>query len=161
MKKDILKGTTMLVLVVTLALATAVISANAQATNGKVVANVPFEFSVGYKTMPAGEYSVQAIPSANGLMIQSADGKNSALRLSDPTDRVKEKSPARLVFHRYGERYFLAEVWNGIDNTGRRLTTSQEERATESELAAIASANENAHAPTTAYQIVEVLAVLH
>ena len=159
MKKDILKGSTMLLLVVALALAAAAISANAQSTN-KVVANVPFEFSVGYKTMPAAEYSVQAIPSANGLMIQSADGKNSALRLSDATERIKDKTHARLVFHRYGERYFLAEVWNGVDNTGRQLTKSQEERAIEEELTKIASASDKAHASQAIYENVEVLAVL-
>ena len=160
MKKELLKGLTMLALIVTLALVTAVVSANAQANAGKVVANVPFEFSVGYKTMPAGEYSVQAIASANGLLIQSADGNNSALRLSEATERIKDKSHARLVFHRYGERYFLAEVWNGVDNTGRMLIKSQEERAVADELATIASAKENAHAPNTTYETVEVLAVL-
>ncbi|MEP6570878.1 MAG: hypothetical protein ABJC10_13995 [Acidobacteriota bacterium] len=159
MKKEILKGLAMFALLVSLAIATAVVSANAQATAGKVVASVPFEFSVGYKLMPAGEYSVQETPSANGLMIRSADGKNSALRLSDATDRAKDKSQARLVFHRYGQRYFLAEVWNGVDNTGRKLTASQEERGIETELQ-LASTTENAHAPNAIYETVEVLAVL-
>ena len=163
MKKELLKGITMLALIVTLALATAVISANAQSANSsKVVANVPFEFSVGYKSMPAGEYSVQTIASAsNGLLIQSADGKISALRLSDATETSKDKPRARLVFHRYGERYFLAEVWNGADNTGRLLRQSQEEASTATELT-IASANNHASPATqTPYELVEVLAVLH
>ena len=163
MKKELLKGITMLALIVTLALATAVVSANAQsAHSNKVVANVPFEFSVGYKSMPAGEYSVQTIASAsNGLLIQSADGKISALRLSDATETSKDKPRARLVFHRYGERYFLAEVWNGADNTGRLLRQSQEEASTATELT-IASANNHASPATqTPYELVEVLAVLH
>jgi hypothetical protein len=160
MKKEFLKGFTMLVLIVTLALAAAVVSANAQATANKVVANVPFEFSVGYKALPAGSYSVQSIISAgNGLLIQSADGKISALRLSEATPQIKEKSQARLVFHRYGERYFLAEVWNGVDNTGRQLMKSQEERAIANELM-LASAKENAHAANAIYEIVEVAALL-
>ncbi len=160
MKRELLKGSTMSVLIVTIALATAVVSANAQSTANKVVASVPFEFSVGYKAMPAGDYSVQAIVSAgDALLIQSTDGKISALRLSDATKTIKNKSHARLVFHRYGERYFLAEVWNGADNTGRKLTKSQEERAIESELT-IASANDKAHASQATYETVEVLAVL-
>ena len=162
MKRELLKGITMLALIVTLALATAVISANAQsANNNKVVANVPFEFSVGYKSMPAGEYSVQTIASASdGLLIQSADGKISALRLSDAIQTSKDKPHARLVFHRYGDRYFLAEVWNGADNTGRQLRQSQEERAAAGELT-IASANNHASPATQpTYETVEVLAVL-
>ena len=157
MKKELLKGLTMLTLVVALALATAVVSANAQSSN-KVVADIPFEFSVGYKTMPAGEYSVQAVSSAgNALLIQSRDAKTSALRLSDATEGIKNKAHARLVFHRYGERYFLAEVWNGADSTGRQLLKSLEERAIERELASIASTSDEAG---TTYEIVEVVAVL-
>ena len=160
MKREFLKGFTMLVLIVTLALTTAVVSATAQSNANKVVANVPFEFSVGYKALPAGTYSVQSIVSAgDGLLIQSADGKISALRQSEATRRIKEKPRARLVFHRYGERYFLAEVWNGIDNTGRQLTKSQEERAIADELM-LASAKENAHAANAIYEIVEVVALL-
>ena len=160
MKREFLKGFTMLVLVVTLALTLAVVSANGQSTANRVVANVPFEFSVGYKTLPAGDYSVRSIISTgNGLLIQSTDGKISALRLSEATRPIKEKPKARLVFHRYGQRYFLAEVWNGVDNSGRQLTKSQEERAIASELM-LASAKENAHATNDLYEIVEVVAVL-
>ena len=160
MKREFLKGFTMLVLVVTLALTLAVVSANGQSTANKVVANVPFEFSVGYKMLPAGDYSVQSIVSAgNGLLIQSTDGKISALRLSEATRQIKERTKARLVFHRYGQRYFLAEVWNGVDNAGRQLTKSQEERALASELM-LASAKENAHAGNDLYEIVEVVAIL-
>lgn len=160
MKRELLKGFTMIALIVALALATAVVSANAQSSAKIVVASVPFEFSVGYKAMPAGEYSLRTLATAgDGLLIQSTDGKISALRLTDATERIRDKSHARLVFHRYGERYFLAEVWTGADNTGHQLRKSQEEGAIEKELE-IASAKENAHAPNAMYETVEVLAVL-
>jgi hypothetical protein len=163
MKRELLKGITMLALLVTLSLATVLVSANAQSAP-KVVADVPFEFSVGFKTMPAGEYSVQTIVSAgDGLLIRSADGKSSALRLSEATERAKDKSQARLVFHRYGDRYFLAQVWNGSNNIGRQLLKSQEESAIESELTIAAAASDKAHASDkaqTLYETVEVLAVL-
>ncbi len=155
MKKDLLKGFTMLMLVVVLALATAVASANPQAAK-RIVANIPFEFSVGYKTMAAGDYSVRAVNTeGNALMIQSADGKSSAVRLSDTTERARDKSHARLVFHKYGDRYFLAEVWNGADRTGRQLMKSQEERAIERELASISGASATAK---NTYETVEVMA---
>lgn len=160
MKKELLKGFTMLMLIVVLALATAVASANAQSSN-KVVADIPFGFSVGYKTMPAGEYSVQTVATAgDALMIQSGDAKISALRLSEATDRMKNKTHARLVFHRYGERYFLAEVWNGTDTSGRQLMKSLEERAIEQELAGIAAKSEQSETGQTTYETVEVVAVL-
>ncbi|HEV7797656.1 MAG TPA: hypothetical protein VGO73_05850 [Pyrinomonadaceae bacterium] len=158
MKKELFKGFTMLALIVVLALATAVATAKAQSSN-KVVADVPFEFSVGYKTIPAGECMVRTMASAgDALLIQSGDEGISALRLSEATERAKDKIHARLVFHRYGERYFLAEVWSGANATGRRLLESQEERAIERELANLASNKGPAQTP---YEIVEVVAVLH
>ena len=156
MKKELLKGFTMLLLVVVIALATAVASANAQSAKN-VVADIPFEFSVGYKTMPAGEYSVRSIVSAgDALMIQSADAKVTALRQSEATTKMKNNNHARLVFHRYGERYFLAEVWNGADSAGRQLLKSQEERTIESELASISSQGQTAK---STFEIVEVAAI--
>ncbi len=155
MKKGLLKGFTMLMLIVVLALATAVASPNPQSAN-RVVADIPFEFSVGYKTMPAGKYSVRTVTTAgDALMIQSADGKSSAVRLSQATERAKNKSHARLVFHKYGERYFLAEVWNGAGRSGRELLKSQEERAIERELASISAASATA---MNTYETVEVIA---
>jgi hypothetical protein len=155
MKKELLKGFSMLVLILALALATAVASANAQ--SNRVVADIPFEFSVGYKTMPAGEYAVRAVNNqGNALMIQSADGKLAAVRLSDETERSKNNSHARLVFHRYGQRYFLAEVWNGIDKAGRQLLKSSEERAIERELGNIAKSE----SPKDTYETIEIVAAL-
>jgi hypothetical protein len=157
MKKELFKGLTMLMLIVVLALTTAVASANAQSVS-RIVADIPFEFSVGYKAMPAGEYAVKpANATGNALMIRSADGKSAAIRLTQETERAKNDTPARLVFHRYGERYFLAEVWNGFENTGRQLLTSQEERAIERELASISAKSETAK---NTYERVEVLAAL-
>ena len=158
MKKELLKGLTMLMLVVVLALAAAVASANAQSAN-RVTATIPFEFSVGYKAMPAGEYSVQAINNTNNtLMIRSADAKQAAVRLTNEIGRSKKSDThARLVFHRYGERYFLAEVWSGFDDAGRQLFKSQEEKALENELASISAKGDTAQ---NTYERVEVLAKL-
>jgi len=157
MKKELLKSFTILVLLGVIALATNAATVKAQSPN-KVVADIPFAFSVGYKTMPAGEYSVQTMSNAGAaLLIRSADGKTSALRLSEAAGSKKNTSNARLVFHRYGERYFLAQVWAGADTADRQLLESQEERAIESELAKIASKSGPSQ---TDYEIVEVVAVL-
>ena len=153
MKKDFIKGFTMLTLIIAIALASAVISANAQSSR-VVVSNVPFEFIVGDQTLPAGEYRiVQTL--AHGLTIRSADSEHAVIRMTNllsPRDTEK----ARLMFRKYGERYFLAEVWDGSGSTGRQLTKSRQERAIERELATIASKSEQAE---SAYEIVEVVAV--
>jgi hypothetical protein len=156
MRKEVIKGFAMLVMVIVLALATAVVSVNAQSAT-KVAADIPFEFSVGYKTMPAGAYVLRSLTgTGDALMIQSADSSVTALRQTEATGQKKDNH-ARLIFHRYGERYFLAEVWNGTDLTGRQLLKSQEERAIESELARITSQGETAK---STLEIVEVVAMI-
>jgi hypothetical protein len=153
MKKEFLKGVTMLLGIVALALVTAVAS-NAQSANSAVkssinrlVADIPFEFSVDYKTMAAGEYNVQTVATASdAVLIQSVDGATSALRPSEAIEHSQKSTTARLVFHRYGQRYFLAEVWND-DKTGRMLMKSRDELAIESELA------------QSSYETVEVVAI--
>lgn len=167
MKKEFLRGLTMLAAIVALAFVTAV-AANAQSSNSaankqthkastQLIANIPFEFNLDYKTMPAGEYSVQTVATASdALLIQSADGKNSALRPSAATERLQKNATARLVFHRYGQRYFLAEVWSGGDRAGRQLMKSRDELDFECEAANITSKNEQSQ---SSYEIVEVVAI--
>ncbi len=155
MRKEILKGLTMLLVVVALAFVSAVVSANAQSTR-KIVADVPFEFVVGDQALPSGKYSVKAITaSGDGLMIQSNNSKHCVMRLSNRIAPKGNNTEARLVFHRYGDRYFLSEIWSGEDQTGRQLLKSRQERALQRELAAIPSKSEWAKAET-----VEILATL-
>src|SRR5262245_55505979 len=54
MKNQILKGMTTLMAILTLTLVTAVASANGQTVSAR--ASIPFDFVVGDKTLPAGDY---------------------------------------------------------------------------------------------------------
>ena len=161
MKKDILKRFTMLMLTVALAVATAAVSANAQSRN-EVIANIPFEFVVGDKTLPGGEYSVRSATAGNeALRLQGTDNGKSAVRLTNPAKEMKDKTHARLVFHRYGQNYFLAEVWDG-QSTGRQILKSRQERAIERELAGIplASIPSRSEPARNTCETIEVVAVL-
>ena len=153
MGKDIVKGFTMLLLIVALAFVSAVVSANGQ--SGRVlVADIPFDFAVGDKALPSGAYTVKAITAGNeALMIRNKDSQSAAMRLTNQINAPKLPAQAKLVFHRYGERYFLSEVWTGEDNTGRQLTKSRQERAIERELASTSVAQAR-------YERVEILATL-
>jgi hypothetical protein len=150
MKRELVKGLTMMTLIVTVALATAVVSANGQTLNVK--AHIPFEFVVGNETLPAGDYAVRsALSSGEALMIQNAETSISTLRLANVVRPKRNKTEARLVFHRYGQNYFLREVWQGGDTTGRQLLESKRERAIKREMGAIARNN---------YEAVEIVATL-
>jgi len=152
MRKQLLKGMTMLLVIMTLAMVTAVVSANGQSQKSK--ANIPFEFVVGDQNLAAGAYSLDAINSAgDALRIRSVDAKDSAVRLTSTAKGTANH--AKLVFHRYGERYFLAEVWTTKDD-GRQLSTSRQEQAIKKELSRIASSKP---APR-AYETVEIAIAL-
>jgi hypothetical protein len=141
----------MLTLVVGLVLATVVVSANGQSTSILVTADIPFDFIVGDKTLPSGEYTVRSAAS-NGLKISGEE--SSVMRLSNLAVETSKKRNARLVFHRYGQQYFLAEVWSG-DHYGRQLLQSKKERYLRHELASNTSKSDSAKA---GYEIVEVVA---
>ena len=145
MRKQLTKGFAMLMLVMALAFATAVVSANGQSLTTK--ANVPFDFIVGDKTMPAGDYSVRSMNSSgDALKIGCESSNQAAVRLTIPASGTSKSS--KLVFHRYGQRYFLAEVWSDGGAQGRELAKSKQERAIEKEGARIAALNGEAPRPT-------------
>lgn len=136
MKKQALKAVTMLVSIIALALMTAVVS-NAQARDAQLKANIPFDFVVGDKTLAAGEYMVGQPTSiaADAIMIRSVDGHQNAVRLSNTVSAKAPKERAMLIFNRYGENYYLAQVWTPGSAEGHTLLKSKAERATERELA--------------------------
>ncbi|HET6889759.1 MAG TPA: hypothetical protein VFH31_01550 [Pyrinomonadaceae bacterium] len=155
MKRNILRGFTMLALIVAMAFVTAVASANGQSRT-VAAASIPFEFSVGDKALPAGQYMVkEASSNGNALMIQNKKSAKSAIRLSNSIQAPRESEKTKLVFRRYGPRYFLAEVWVSGESTGHQLRKSKAEKTIESQLAAIFPKGEQAN-----YEIVEVVASL-
>ncbi len=157
MRQQILKGITMLMLVVAVAFMTAVASANGQSSR-TVIATVPFEFKVGDKALPAGDYTLGTISdSSSALVIRNQDSNRAAVRLTMPIEVSKASDKGKLVFHRYGQNYFLSEVWSGGETTGRQLSKSKQERTIESQLAAISSKSELAR---NNYETIEIVAMV-
>ena len=140
MKKQAYTMIALLVLVGSMAVA-----AQAQ-TSGRtqLIAKIPFQFNVGNKALPAGEYSVRQInPDSDHSVLQlsSKDGNASAMIQVDSVIG-KAQETAKLTFHRYGNKYFFAQAWIDGDNTGMQAPKSKAERAAESELAGLQSKTE-------------------
>ena len=92
-------------------------------------AKVPFAFEVGDKTMPAGSYRIESMPTGAGSL-QVIRGANGDVRATLSTIAIPPKdgnSEPELIFHRYGIHYFLAEIQTG-DGCGRELFESQLEK---------------------------------
>ncbi|PWU11620.1 MAG: hypothetical protein C5B51_02245 [Terriglobia bacterium] len=92
-------------------------------------ATIPFGFAVGNQTLPAGEYTVTGASAASpALIIKSADQHAGGIAITNGVQANSEERTAKLVFHRYGDRYFLAQVWPGTGSVGRQLPQSVHER---------------------------------
>lgn len=163
MKREVLRGLSMLMLLITLAFVTAVVSANGQ-TSGPIKGTVPFEFAVGNHDMPAGQIEVRELSAAGRVLgIATRDRQSSTVLLAMDLPAKPQNTQARFVFHRYGQRYFLAEVWNGSE--GKQLKSSKRERAIQREYAAIIQAECGPQATRelarNRYATVEILAETH
>jgi hypothetical protein len=111
----------------------AVMPTHLAAQSFRLRANIPFAFVMDGKTMPAGEYAIEAGTVMQGTVIIRNDDRHAAAiaPILVPTDPgVTENSAASLRFNHYGNQYFLAQVWPGFDGTGLELNTSAEERKT-------------------------------
>ena len=91
--------------------------------------NVPFNFAVGNKTFPAGAYNIQTT-SADGkmLLLRSRDGSLSMIVGSNAAENLKPADKTKLVFNRYGSRYFLSEIWVNGATRGHQLPKTNREK---------------------------------
>lgn len=79
-----------------------------------IKAQVPFNFVANGKTMPAGECTIQiTVNGRTALSISSGKQHTFAFPIADESSDGSKK--VALVFHQYGDRYFLA----GIKDAGR------------------------------------------
>ena len=114
MKHHIFKLTAIFAILLGLAVA----GVQAQAPS-KVEVNIPFEFSAGTKTLQPGVYSIKRL-SGNYLTLRSADGKSSVILNALASLTSLDDKGERLVFKKYGDQYFLSQIWLTTD-TGREL----------------------------------------
>ena len=107
------------------------VSANAQTLQYRLTANIPFDFSVAGEKLPAGKYLISRAQTSDGDMvvqIASKDGHSSVTRLTIPVSAKEPSKTGLLVFNRYGNEYFLSEIWPAGGVVGRELHKSRAER---------------------------------
>src|SRR6516165_11435840 len=102
----------------------------AQTTSQRLMkVDIPFAFSVEDHSLPAAEYLVFTVTPERSIRFISTDGKHSAIVNTLPNHASLPSENSRLVFHRYGNEYFLAQVWTAGDELVRSPLPSK--RATE------------------------------
>jgi hypothetical protein len=91
---------------------------------GTVKVAIPFQFSVAGKTFPAGTYYIG--PSGEKAMAIRSVAGPSLMVLTNAVTANNVTAP-KLVFHKYGHEYFLAQAWLRNSDSGRELFVSPRE----------------------------------
>ena len=143
MKKKVIKRLTILSLVSMFTLCAAVASANAQLSI-PVRAKIPFDFSVGNKKLEAGEYTFSRSSGFGDIwtmLVSSADSSTRMFQSTSAAQVLRPTDDSTLVFHKYGDQYFLEQIWTGGEQEGTQLPESHGERTARRQLAQTQQSN--------------------
>jgi len=111
--------------VIFLAAILATSTALGQSNRGDTIADIPFAFTVANHTLPAGHYTVTRM-SETTLQISNPHNQGTVV-LTHAVEGKAPESKGTMVFHRYGESYFLSEVWVAAGGIGRKVFPSRAE----------------------------------
>jgi hypothetical protein len=94
------------------------------------VINIPFNFNVGNKTLPAGEYAARRNRTDSDAiwLLQSKDSHLTALFITTAVQASKTQNRTKLIFNKYGSQHFLSQIWITGNNSGRELVMQRQER---------------------------------
>lgn len=118
-----------------LALGVAALAATSLCAQTAAVAKIPFEFTVQTVTLPAGDYTLKSLPSSSGtIQIVNNETRKSVLVMAPDTlgRNGKPTDTGKVIFHKYGDRYFFSEVWTPSGLRGRVMPNKLERELTAS-----------------------------
>jgi hypothetical protein len=97
---------------------------------GELEVNVPFQFYAGNAKLPAGKYILHMLDNSDleFMEISTANGSTSALFQVEDAEANSAPSKSELIFDKYGDRYFLARVFDEGNPDGSKVPESQYEK---------------------------------
>ena len=119
--KAFMRSTGVFIVMLVALLSFAQSDAKATATPAKRTADIPFEFWIGDRQLPSGDYVIETGAGPDELLFRSKDGKKEEQVFLTPAINPVPKSNPKLVFVVHDGKSNLAEVW-GTDHK-RILTT--------------------------------------
>jgi hypothetical protein len=160
MKRKVIKRLTILSLVSMFTLCAAVVSANAQLSI-PIKAKIPFDFSVGNNKLPAGEYTFSRLLGSSDrttMLVSSVDASIHVFHSTFGAQVPTPKNESTLVFHKYGDQYFLEQIWSAGEQEGAQVPESRSERTIRRQLAQTQQSNMSGK--VTKVEKVEIVASL-
>ena len=113
---------------------------------GDLEVNIPFAFHAGNTKLPAGNYRIHMLDNSDltVMEISSADGSTSALFEVQEAEANATPAKSELIFNKYGNRYFLAKLFDEGNPSGSKVIESRYEKKV-SQSTAEAQAHVSAH----------------
>ena len=108
----------------TIALVLGAASAYVQAESQPLLkASIPFGFTVGNQSFPAGEYTMSTVQvqARDVIQLWSADGKRVTFVPTHLKYSLDPSAQTKLIFQHYGSEYFLSQIWTLGRTSGREL----------------------------------------
>ena len=101
----------------------------AQLPGEPIRVNIPFDFLVRGRTLPAGEYEISRLSDEPALLeITNIRNRHENAAIETEPEEGNMPRHGKVVFHRYGDSYFLHEIWTAGIETGRELPMSHQEK---------------------------------
>ena len=107
------------------ALAVLLMATAAHAQQTKINATVPFNFVVGDRAYPAGDYVFSNSDAV--LKITNAEQAKTEMTLSHACESGTPSADTKVVFDNMGGYYFLRQIWIEGNSRGRELPRSRTE----------------------------------
>jgi hypothetical protein len=89
-------------------------------TPAVIKVNIPFEFSLGNRTFPAGDYSLVQ-PLQHFLVLRDARGQTIASTFTTGIESSVAQATSKLRFYSVGGVNVLTEVWQQDNSAGLKL----------------------------------------
>ena len=97
--------------------------------DGDLDAEIPFQFHVGTRDLPAGKYRIHLDEASLRIMeITSADGSASALFQVQESDANAAPVKSEMIFNKYGDDYFLSKLYDEGNPSGSKVIESRYEK---------------------------------
>ncbi len=76
-------------------------------------ANIPFDFMAAGSNLVAGDYTLETTGDTDQvLQMCNLQQHRCAFMIASQVASKARNDPGKLVFNRYGDRYFLSEIWS-------------------------------------------------
>ena len=97
---------------------------------GDLEVNIPFQFHVGSSKLPAGKYIIHMLDDSDltVMEISTPDGSTTALFNVQSAEAKSAPAKSELIFNKYGNRYFLAELFDQENRSGSKVVESRYEK---------------------------------